>query len=176
MKKIFYVLFAILVTISSCSSKKDEYDPYKISTKEKKVESKSSFEVSFKETDSNVKTIHVKLNNNGYDVLFDTGCSGVLISKLELVDLMKSGTLSETDRVGYVTSSIADGSLIRNPVYNIKKVTIVDNKGKEHTLTDIQATVVENASADILIGTSVIDNLAKKSYTVDLRKKVIIFQ
>ena len=165
-----------MLLVTACNSKKDEYDPYKINGKEKKLESKSSFEVSFKKTDTNLKTIHIKLNSNGYDALFDTGSSGMLISSLELMELIKTNTISKSDYVGDAISSIADGSQIKSPIYNIKKVTIVDNNGKEHVLTDIQATVVDNIEADILIGSSVIDNLAKKSYTVDLSKKIIRFQ
>ncbi len=175
MKKVICLIVAVLA-FCACNSKKNEYDPYKISGKEKKVDSKSSFEVSFKKTDANLKTIHVKLNNNGYDVLFDTGCSGILISSLELIDMIKTNTISKNDYVGESISTIADGSQVKNPVYNIKKVTVVDNNGKEHILTDIQATVVDNIGATILVGSSVIDNLAKKSYTVDLSKKIIIFQ
>ena len=149
MKKVIYLLVAVLM-FCACNSKKNEYDPYKINGKEKKVDSKSSFEVSFKKTDANLKTIHVKLNNNGYDALFDTGCSGMLISSLELMELIKTNTISQSDYVGDAISSIADGSQIKNPMYNIKKVTVVDNNGKEHVLTDIQATVVDNIGADIL--------------------------
>lgn len=175
MKKLILIIL-VLQLITACNSQKDEYDPYKINGKEKKMESKSSFEVSFKKTESNLKTIHIKLNSNGYDALFDTGCSGMLISSLELLELIKTNTISKSDYVGDAISSIADGSQIKSPIYNIKKVTVVDNNGKEHVLTDIQATVVDNIEADILIGSSVIDNLAKKSYTVDLSKKIIIFQ
>lgn len=165
-----------MVMTTACNTKKDEYDPYKINGKEKKVESKSSFEVSFKKTESNLKTIHIKLNNNGYDALFDTGCSGMLISSYELMGLIKNNTISKSDYVGDAISSIADGSQIKSPIYNIKKVTVVDTNGKEHVLSDIRATVIDNIEADILVGSSVIDNLAKKSYTVDLSKKIIRFQ
>lgn len=175
MKRILYILTVVLL-ISACDSKKDEYNPYKITGKDKKVEAKSYFEVNYKKTESNLKTIHIKLNNNGYDALFDTGCSGMLISSLELLELIKANTISKNDYVGDAVSTIADGSKIKSPIYNIRKVTVVDNNGKEHVLTDIQATVVDNIGAGILIGSSVIDNLAKKSYTVDLNKKIIRFQ
>ncbi|MDO4801001.1 MAG: hypothetical protein Q4A15_02425 [Prevotellaceae bacterium] len=175
MKKYLYLLLA-LGLITACNFKKDKYDPYKINGKEKKMESKSSFEVNFKKTESNLKTIHIKLNNNGYDAIFDTGSSGMLISPLELIELMKTHTISDNDYIGVDNGSIADGSEIKIPIYNIKRVTVVDNNGKEHVLPDIQAAVVDNIAANILIGSSVIDNLAKKSYTVDLSKKVIRFE
>lgn len=175
MKKILVILLAATL-FTACENKKEQYNPYAIkSTAEKKQ--KNSFEVDFKKTESNVKTIHVKLNDkNGYDALFDTGCSGMLISSLEFMELIKSQTITENDYVGVATSSIADGSKINNPIYNIRSVTVVDKKGEAHVLRDIKATVVENPGADILIGNLLIDQWAKNSYTIDLTKKVIRFQ
>lgn len=175
MKKILYFILVACLT-SACDSKKNEYDPYKIKDKDKIVESKSSFEVKFKNTEANLKTIHLKLNNTGHDVIFDTGCSGVSISTLELKELIKEKTISRDDSAGIIKCEIADGSKSEIPTYIIKTISVVDTKGHEHTLTDIIATVVENPNAMILVGSSVIDNFAKKSYTVDLRKKVIRFE
>ena len=177
MKRIFYLL-GVALLVSSCNSKGGGYDPYKIDggKVERKVESKSSFEVKFKETDSKVKTIHVKLNNTGHDAIFDTGCTGVSISRLELGELFKEGTLSEEDCRGALEVTIADNTTAILPQYNIKKLTIVDADGREHVLTDIIATVWDNLEAPILVGNSVIDGFAKKSYTVDLSKKVIRFE
>ncbi len=172
-----YILaIAISILFTSCS-KKNEYDPYAIQSAKKKEVSKSAFEVNFKKTDANLKTIHVKLNGtNSYDALFDTGCSSMLISQLELIDLLKSGTISQDDQIGSAVVALADGSSKEVPVFNIREVTIIDKDGKEHTIRDVNATVEENMGADILIGSTVIDNLAKKSYTVDLNKKTIRFE
>lgn len=174
--KILIILSAI-VLMSSCEKKANEYDPYSIEGKAPKKKTNSgAFEVDFKKTDANVKTVHVKLNNaNGYDAIFDTGCSGMLISSLEMINLIKSRTISENDFLGYATSTIADGSTKYYKKYNIKEVTLTDKQGNQHTVRDVAATVMDNPGADILIGTAVIDNLAKKSYTVDLSKKVIRF-
>lgn len=172
------MLFTLIVaTLVSCNQKKNEYDPYKISSGTKKEVKKSSFEIEFKKTETNVKTVHIKLNGtNGYDAIFDTGCSGMLISNLEYIGMQKSGTITQNDYVGTERNSIADGSVVENPVVNIREVTLIDKEGKQHTLRDIKATVVENIAASILIGSSVIDNLAKNSYEVDLNKKIIIFK
>lgn len=170
------ILLFIVVpcAICACTSKK-EYNPYEIDGQtERKAD--SSFEVKYNQTESNVKTVHVKINSNGYDAIFDTGCSGMLISSLEFINMIKANTISGDDYIGEATVSIADGSQIKNQQYKIRKVTIVDSNGKEHELTDVVATVTDNVAANVLIGSSIIDNLAKRSYTVDLRKKVIIFQ
>jgi hypothetical protein len=177
MKKIITFIM-LAVALISCNSKgSKEYDPYAIKDSSKKEVEKSSFQIPFKTTESQIKTIHVKLNNtNGYDAIFDTGCSGMLISKLEMIELIKSGTITENDYVGDAQSSIADGSVINNPIYTIKEISVTDSKGKTHSINNVQATVVDNINAEILIGSTVIDNLAKKSYTVDLRKKTITFE
>lgn len=177
MKRNIFCLLLVALTIVSCNSKKNEYNPYAIKDTVQKKAEKNAFEVNFKKTASNVKTIHVKLNNaNGYDAIFDTGCSGMSISALELTNLIKSGTITSSDYVGDEYSTIADGSSVKIPVYNIREVDLIDKNGKVHSVRDIKATVMENIAADILIGSSVIDNFAKKSYTVDLSKKVIRFQ
>lgn len=175
MNKLYYLF--IIVLFISCDSNKSKYDPYSIKDNKKTETVKSTFEVDFKKTDANLKTIHIRLNDaNGYDVLFDTGCSGMSISKLEYAELMKSGTLTDDDYVRTIKTHVADGSIIETPVYNIRSITIVDKNGKKHIIRDIKATMVENPIAPILIGNAVIDNLAKKSYTVDLNKKVIRFK
>lgn len=174
----FMLFVAMMLLFASCDNKKNEYDPYKIKGGNSKKEvSKAAFEVGFKETAANLKTVHVNINGkNSYDALFDTGCSDVLISSLEVQELVKQGTLSDADLIGFSVSTIADGSSIINKVVNLKEISLVDKNGKSHTLRDISATIVENPAASILIGSSVIDNLAKKSYTVDLKKKVIRFE
>ncbi len=176
--RIFSLLLSALVLLASCDSKKNGYDPYSISGGKGKAEvSKASFEVPFKKIESNLKTIHINLNGkNSYDAIFDTGCSGVSISALEAVDLQKSGTLAEKDHTNDAVITMADGSQLVQPVYNLREITVVDKNGQEHTLRDIEASIVENLGAPILIGSSVIDNLARNSYTVDLKKRVIRFE
>lgn len=178
MKTTVLTLLAATVLLTSCNSKKNEYDPYKINDgKTKKEVSKTSFEVDYKVTESNLKTIHIKLNgSNSYDAIFDTGCSSVLISPLERIDLLKQGTLKESDEIAPVSASIADGSVNQMKAYNLREVTIIDKNGQAHTLRDISAAVAPDIQASILIGSSVIDNFAKKSYTVDIKKKVIRFE
>lgn len=179
MRYLFPILFLLGISISSCNQAKDKYDPYNTETSNDSTEitNSSYFEIDFKKTEANVKNIHVKLNDsNGYDALFDTGCSGMMISSLELIELIKSGTLTKDDYVGESTVSLADGSVITHPVYNIRSVSVTDKNGTVHTLNDIYATVAENPGADVIIGNAVIDNLAKNSYTVDLKNKVIKFE
>lgn len=177
-KYVFMTLTVFGLMLSSCNSKKSEYDPYKIGGgKAKKEISKSAFEIDFKQTETNLKTIHINLNgNNSYDAIFDTGCSGVSISVIEAMDMIKQGTLNQDDEGTPISVQIADGTVTQKQVFNLREVTLMDKNGTPHTLRDIAATLEPNMEAAILIGSSVIDNFAKKSYTVDLKKKVIRFE
>lgn len=178
MKKTAIILATAAVLLGGACKKNEEgYDPHKIKPSKKEKVNSNAFDVEFKPTASNIKTIHVKLNGaNSYDAIFDTGCSNVLISNLEAYDMLKQGTLSPDDFVGEATSTIADGTVSVNAVINLREVTVIDTKGQAHTLHDIRATVIDNPEASILIGNSVIDNLAKKSYTIDLSKHIIRFE
>ena len=175
----FIFMMSAVIMLASCDSKKEKYDPYAISGENNKpVVSKSSFEVPYKKTESNLMTVHVNLNGkNSYDAIFDTGCSGgVSISTLEALDFDKSGTLDDVELISTATSTLADGSEREVVVYELKSLTITDKNGQEHTLTNVPVIIEENLNADIIIGASVINNLAKNSYTVDLKKQVIRFE
>lgn len=179
MRYLFPILFLLGISFSSCNQAKDKYDPYNTGTSNDSTEitNSSYFEIDFKKTEANVKNIHVKLNDAiGYDALFDTGCSGMMISELEKAELLKSKTLTNADYVGESYVTLADGSVITHPVYNLRSVSVIDRNGITHTLNDIYVTVAENPEADVIIGNAVIDNLAKNSYTVDLKNKVIKFE
>lgn len=176
MKKIVLLLMSIIF-MASCGPKAT-YDPFNISSNNDSVATYSkSFDVDFKRTESNIKTIHVKLNDAvSYDAIFDTGCSGMLISQLEFVNLLKAGTIRQNDYLDNVYSTYADGSTVENIRYNIHEVAVTDKNGQEHVISNVAVTIVENMDATVLVGSAIIDNLATRSYTVDLENNVIRFQ
>lgn len=174
MKKVIPVLALLILSSCGQNPNKVKYNPYEISPDKTKT---FSFEIPFKTTSSNVKTIHIKLNDvEGIDAIFDTGSSGLLLSTLEAVSLVKQGTLSNSDNLGQALSSIADGSVIINEQYNIREVSVTDLNGNVHTVSNVVATVVDNIEADVLVGNTVIDQLTSTAYTIDLANSVIRFQ
>ena len=170
--------------ICSCDDSKTSYVPSKVNTdtlsharNNNSDHSHSCFSVNYKDSRNGVKTIHVKLNDAvGFDAIFDTGCSGMLISLQEAMSLVKAGTLTDDDSIGSQKSSIANGEIVENQVYKINEVSVVDTKGVKHSVYNVPVSVVENPGADVLIGNIIIDRLAEYSYTVDLKNKVIVFQ
>lgn len=165
----------ILIVLTCSCGHRVKYDPYTIS--DNKGSSSNYFEIQFKTHPSNVKTIYVKMNDvSGTDAIFDTGCSGFLISLLEAQELAKHGTLTKYDERDASYSSIADGSVVLNAEYRIGEVSVTDVNGKVHSVGNVTATVVENPRADVLVGNAIIDQLAKTSYTIDLVNSVIRFE
>ena len=187
MKIRILIIYIIACVCSSCNQNKNSFLPPEASsstlTNTNKESSTSesvnqtSFSIAYKNTNSGVKTIHVKLNDAAsFDAIFDTGCSGMLISLQEAMSLVKSGTLKPEDCLGESKSTIANGEVIENAVFKIHEVSLVDTKGQKHTIYDVPVTVVENPGADILVGNIIIAQLAEYAYTIDLKQHIIIFQ
>ena len=105
------------------------------------------------------------------NMIYDTGCSGVSLSLNEVQTLLKNGKLGLDDILNSSYSTIADGSIVENGMINIKRIEIGGEEGI--VLENIQAAVALNQIAPILLGNSVLDELA--SVEVDNIGKVIIF-
>lgn len=105
-----------------------------------------------------VKVIPVKLNGVSMDMIYDSGCSGIHLSFLELQQLYKQGCFSESDFVGTSYSSIADGSIVENGVIMLHSVEVAPGI----VLKNVEATVSLNQDAPLLLGNSVLDKVASK--------------
>lgn len=121
-----------------------------------------------------VKYVHVKVNGVGWDMIFDTGCSGTLLSLSEARYLAEKGLLVEEDILGTVHSQIADGSIVENMVVNLRKVSIMANDGETIDCYNVSATVSSNIEAPLLLGNTVLDEVAY-DYTIDNTRKIISF-
>ena len=104
------------------------------------------------------------------DMIFDTGCSGTLISIAEANYLYQKGLLNQEDILGVSQSLIADGSIVENAEINLKEVIIA---GKI-VCSNVRATVSNSLLAPLLLGNEVLDRAA--SYTIDNVNKTIIFK
>lgn len=184
MRRLYVYILGVIFLICSCDDSKTSYVPSKVQTDSlshvtdaNREHSYGCFSVNYKDARDGVKTIHVKLNDAvGFDAIFDTGCSGMLISLQEAMSLVKAGTLTNDDSIGSQRSSIANGEIVENQIYKIHEVSIVDTKGIKHSVYDVPVSIVENPGADVLIGNIIIDRLAEYSYTIDLKNKIIVFQ
>lgn len=117
-----------------------------------------------------VKYVDVKVNGVGLQMIFDTGCSGTLISIAEARYLYNKGLLTESDVLGTVNSQIADGSIVENLMVILREV-IVDDK---IICENVKATVSSNIEAPLLLGNEILDRAS--SYTIDNTDKIIHFK
>ena len=130
-------------------------------------------EVPYREA-GGVKYVHVKVNGVGWDMIFDTGCSGTLLSLSEARYLAEKGLLTEKDILGTTHSQIADGSIVENMVVNLSKVSIMANGDLTIDCYNVVATVSNNIEAPLLLGNEVLDKVAY-DYTIDNTINVILF-
>lgn len=113
---------------------------------------KKEFVIPYKEN-GGVKNISVKVNGIGLEMVFDTGCSGTLISIAEANYLYQKGLLTENDFLGISKSMIADGSIVENMVINLEEVIIAD----QILCTNVEATVSKNIKAPLLLGNEILN-------------------
>lgn len=123
-----------------------------------------------KMTSSNsVYYIPIEINDTKMDIIFDTGASSISISETEALFLLKHGKLDEDDILSSISFQDATGTISNGTLINLKKVQI-GNK----VLNDIEATVVHNLDAPILLGQSALSKFGR--LTIDYNKNEIIFE
>lgn len=110
----------------------------------------------------------VKCNINGLPLNFwlDTGASDVSLSIVEATFMMKNGYLSKDDVVGNAYYLDANGNVSEVTKLILRKVTFGDD-----VLTNVQASVVSNQRAPLLLGQSVLARLGRVE--IDNQKRVI---
>ncbi|MBR5253471.1 MAG: retroviral-like aspartic protease family protein [Bacteroidales bacterium] len=172
----FTLLLSLFVVFASCGSKNnesysDEYSEDYIEDEyyEEETIIEDYVEIAYQEK-GGVKLLPVKINGLGFFMIFDTGCSTNLISRLEFISLVKNGLITEDDILEPIKSSIADGSVVEMPVVRLKKVIV----GDKILFEDVVACVADNVAADLLLGNEILNRV--KSYEVDNDKQVIKFK
>lgn len=178
MKRIIYIVIIILL-ITACGgnnqtkSKKYVVESYDytsdLSEDLETYDEYGALSIPFKEK-GGIKTVFVKINGVGYDMIFDTGCSVTLISSAEAGYMIQKGTLTEDDIIGTSESMIADGSIVEDTVIILREVEIGDGLKCRNVI----ATVSDSANAPLLLGNEVLNQTA--SYTIDNVNKVIRFK
>ena len=175
MKKLIIVLWLIIIMLSCGSEKKKPvYVDLEGLTEESVSEttyaqSGDEIIVPFR-NENGVKYVAVKVNGVGFEMIFDTGCSGALISVAEANYLYQKGKLTKDDILGMTQSQIADGSVVENMVVNLREVIIND----QILCPNVQATVSGNINAPLLLGNEILDRVA--TITIDNENKTLNFK
>lgn len=170
-------ILGILITATLISCGGDKKKPIYVETENVSEETEeSSYAQSGDEivvpfrNENGVKYVQVKVNGVGFEMIFDTGCSGTLISVAETNYLYQKGKLTKDDFLGTAPSQIADGSIVEDMVVNLKEVVIND----QISCPNVQATVSNNINAPLLLGNEVLDRLA--TIKIDNEQEALIFK
>ena len=101
-------------------------------------------------------------------MIFDTGASDVTISSVEANFMLKNGQLSSKDIKGKNHYMTASGDIHEGTVITLKEVKVGDA-----ILHNVDASVVKNQKAPLLLGQSVLEKFG--TITIDnINNKLII--
>ncbi len=113
--------------------------------------------------------VPTKINGVSLEFIFDTGASIISISQTEALFLYKQGKLTKEDFIGEINFTDANGDISEGQVVNLKTVEIGNR-----TLNNVQASIVNNLKAPLLLGQSALSQFGKIS--IDYNKGEIIFE
>jgi aspartyl protease family protein len=116
-----------------------------------------------------VYQIPIEINDVKMYFIFDTGAGMVSISATEARFLYKQGTLTDKDIIGKANFEDANGNISEGTIIILKTVRVGNR-----TLTNVQASVVHNLKAPLLLGQTVFEEFGKIS--IDNNKGEIIFE
>lgn len=166
------IALSLLLILASCESEKKKpvyFDTDETTEETTYAQVGDEIVVPFR-NQNGVKYVQVKVNGVGFEMIFDTGCSGALISVAEANYLYQKGKLTQDDILGTSQSQIADGSVVENMVVNLKEVVIND----QILCPNVQATVSGNINAPLLLGNEILDRLA--TITIDNENETLNFK
>jgi clan AA aspartic protease (TIGR02281 family) len=139
-------------------------------TTEKQVEdsrNKEVYVVPVKKLKSNLYEVICSINGVPMKFLFDTGASGVLLSRTEADFLLKNDYLKSYDIGEKRKSKIANGSIVESTSVKLRKFKIGDLE-----LENIDASIMDNPDVDLLLGQSVLQRFGKVE--IDNERSVMI--
>jgi aspartyl protease family protein len=169
--RIYFVLFICL----SCSHpetnnfSRDNKDNKEITTMSENysdmvIDNKLDMEI-----ENGVRYVWIEVNGIRLRFIFDTGASSICISPIEASVLYRQGTLKKEDILSVEYFQDATGRISEGTKVNLRTVRIGDV-----VLENIEATVVDNVNAPLLLGQSVLENFGK--IEIDNEKGQIIFK
>jgi aspartyl protease family protein len=121
------------------------------------------------ENEHGVKYVWIEINGLRLKFIFDTGASSICISSAEATVLYRQGTLKKEDILDVQYFQDATGKISAGTKINLRTVKIGDR-----LLRNIEATVIDNTEAPLLLGQSALERFGKIS--IDNKKGEIIFE
>ena len=114
------------------------------------------------EADGGVFLVPITLNGLDLKIIFDTGASSICISSAEATVKVRQGQITRDDILGQQQFQDATGRVSVGTVINLKTVEIGGI-----VLHDVEATVVDNIQAPLLLGQTALAKFGKISIDYD---------
>lgn len=118
--------------------------------------------------ENGVYVVPIVVNGLNLDFIFDTGASSISISAAEAAVMVKQGKITEKDYLGQANFTDANGDVSVGSVILLRTVQIGDI-----TLENVEATVVDNIQAPLLLGQTALAKFGK--VTIDYNSSTIEF-
>ena len=126
-------------------------------------------EIQMKKMPGGTYEVPCTINGLPLKFIFDTGASDVTLSSVEANFMLKNDYLNEKDFKGSRRYLTADGSIANGAVVRIKEVKVGDC-----ILKNIEASVIKNQKAPLLLGQSVLERFG--SITIDNQNNKLIIK
>lgn len=173
------LLGGLVLTLSSCAHKSGHHGRDHVSTssdnssnrerhsdrRERKVGGHTKVEM---RKEGGVYLVPIVVNGLNLDFIFDTGASSISISAAEATVMARQGKIMDEDIVGQAQFSDANGDVSVGTVILLRTVQIGDI-----TLENVEATVVDNIQAPLLLGQTALAKFGK--VTIDYNNNTIEF-
>lgn len=121
------------------------------------------------ENEHGVKYIWIEINGIRLRFIFDTGASSICISSAEATVLIRQGTLKEEDILSVESFQDATGKISEGTKINLRTVKIGNR-----VLKNIEALVIDNTEAPLLLGQTALEKFGKIS--IDNKRGEITFE
>ncbi len=115
-----------------------------------------------------VYLVPITVNGLNLDFIFDTGASSISLSSAEAMVMLRQGQITQDDLVGQQQFQDATGGVSVGTIVLLRTVQIGDI-----TLENVEATIVDNIQAPLLLGQTALAKFGK--VTIDYNHNMIEF-
>ncbi len=121
------------------------------------------------EVENGVRYVWIDVNGIRLRFIFDTGASNICISPIEASVLYRQGTLKKEDILSTEYFQDATGRISEGTKINLRLIKIGNIE-----LENVEATVIDNVNAPLLLGQTVLERFG--SIEIDNNNNVIILK
>ena len=171
----FYIVVLVIFSFFSCERKSGrrnaqglKQNTHSERLRDANLDQKGKTSVRM-ENEDGVTFIWIEINGIRLRFIFDTGASNICISQAEATVLYRQGTLLKEDILDIQYFQDATGKVSAGTRIRLRTVKIGDR-----ILKNIEAIVIDNDEAPLLLGQSALEKFGKIS--IDNKNGIIIFE